>query len=264
MSERGQYVEWRLGGDVDWLEYDYAGESFAADPALFFVPPARFQTLADAKHLNGFETALAKAIGFETRTQRRERGEHDKPALFDLLDALRERSVPGNGPPLSAYRLGVSDNRAPGWVKLIVNGVQVDALRAALTAISLPFEDVFTPVEKLYKDFGGPEQEPIIGLSIDSLYGDIAGVDVECPYFNGLDIPQPRTDALQRFTSGLCERQVLTAELAERINAACYREFMDETHEARLFMNHFKFGIAGRTRGRLKAYFEVNTRRQAS
>lgn len=258
LQERGMYVEWRTAGDPDWVEYDWAGTQFVNHPAVFFNVPSRYQVISTEERLKKLETALSEVVPTVATEDVRVVGAK-AVRLFDFLESLRSRTDP-NGLPLSIYRLGLSDARAPGWMKLILSDVQVEALRGTFTAHALSFADVFDMVKRIYRQFGAADQVPIMAASIDAFHGDIGSVDVECPYFNGIDALDVRHEAVRAFAAMLEEEGFILPDLGVLLGTLAYREFQVGTEDAVLWLNHFKFGLAGRTKGRLKLYFELFTR----
>lgn len=259
LHERGLYVEWRTAGDPDWVEYDWSGAQFLNQPAVFFNVPSRYQALSSAERVRNLERALSDAIAALASQSSASEANPAEVRLFDFLETLRAGSDP-NGLPLTIYRLGLSDARAPGWVKLILSDVQEQALRTAFSSHALPFADVFGIVKRIYRQFGAPDQVPIMAASIDAFHGVIGSVDVECPYFNGIDSIDVRRDAVRAFVAMLEEEGYVLPELGALLGSLAYREFQNGREDAVLWLNHFKFGLAGRTMGRLKLYFELFTR----
>lgn len=249
-AERGLYLGDRISKDPEWIEYDWGGAAFSTQPAMFFTIPARLRSFRDAARLDRLGGYLAPHLG-------------EDPARADalaVLATLREHTPESMAPHLGIYRMGLSDGRNPGWMKLVLNGIDVDAIRATADAHLGDVLDIFPPVVGLYRQFGGPNQVPIVAGSMDFHHGRVHAIDVECPYFNGMPNANLRRQAARRFVDLLVERGALDAATAECIAANTYRHFASDDQEALVVLNHFKFGIAGATRGRVKLYFEVMTR----
>ncbi len=245
LEERGYYLERRNEVDPEWIEYDWANSRFLDTPAVFFTVPTRLQSFSTPERL-----AKLSFLNQDTRSQ----------DLLAFLGALRDRTPSSLVAELAIYRIGLSEARAPGWMKLVVSGIDIEAMRGALSIHKGIYLDVFAPVAALYGRFGAVEQAPIIAASIDSLHGSVHGVDVECPYFNGLKDADTRREAVRVFVATLVDVGLLPRKIADVIAASAYREFRSADQAALLTLNHFKFGIAGSTRGRLKLYFELMTR----
>lgn len=256
LAERGYYMEDRLAGDPEWIEYDWDNGAFADDPAVFFMVPKRLRAFADAERLGKLCTHLVSLPG-------RPLGDPSgskEPDLFAFLAKLRRSTPARMQRELAIYRLGLSDARAPGWMKLVISGVDADAIRNACGQHFGQVLDIFDPIVALYRRYGDKDQAPIIAGSIDTLHGDLHGADVECPYFHGIAAPDVRREAVAVFADQLSQRDILKPAVAEIIKANAYREFETADQEALLTLNHMKFGIAGATRGRIKLYFELMVR----
>lgn len=251
-SERGYYLGDRISRDPEWIEYDWSGEAFSTQPAMFFTIPSRMRGFGDAQRLDRLGGFLAPHLG-------------DDPARADVLGVLgglRAHTPETLAGSLGIYRVGLSDARNPGWMKLVLNGIDADAIRKVAASTLGEVLDVFQPVLDLYRAFGGPDVVPIIAGSMDFHHGRAHGMDVECPYFNGIRNANLRRQASRRFVDALVERGVLTPAIADVIAENTYRLHHSEDQEALVLLNHFKFGIAGATKGRVKLYFEVVTRQR--
>ncbi len=256
LAERGYYVDDRLHGDPEWIEYDWDQDHFASDPAVFFMVPKRLRSFVSHQRLETLRGHLLALPGAPL-------GEKEvEPDVFAFLASLRERTPASRKDELAIYRLGLSDARAPGWMKLVLNGIDVDAIRGACEQRFGNVLDVFPSVVSLYERFGEEAQVPIIAGSVDSLHGVVHGVDVECPYFHGIGDPVVRRQAVAAFADQLVKDEVLPSAVAALMKEGAYAEFQSEDQEALLTLNHMKFGIAGATRGRVKLYFELMTRRR--
>ena len=249
-SERGLYLGDRLAMDPEWIEYDWAGTAFSPQPAMFFTIPARLRSFRDPERLDRLGGYLAPHLG-------------DDPSATDalaVLATLRQHTPEASAAGLGIYRMGLSDARNPGWMKLVLSGIDVSAIQATASAHLGDALDVFEPVVALYRQFGGADQAPIVAASMDLHHGKLHAVDVECPYFNGIGNTNLRRQVARQFVDALVASGTLDGATGERIAANAYRAFTTNDHEALLMLNHFKFGIAGATRGRVKVYFEVMIR----
>lgn len=249
-TERGFYLGDRIAKDPEWIEYDWCGREFSSQPAMFFTIPARLRSFKDAGRLDRLGGYLIPHLG------------HD-PATADVLPflaTLREHTPEPAADGLGVYRMGLSDARNPGWMKIVLGGVNVPAIRATAVSVQQDALDVFEPVVALYRQFAGADQAPIMAASADFHHGKLHALDVECPYFNGISNINRRRQVVRHFAETLVGRGTLDKATAEFISANAYRSFTTGDQEALLMLNHFKFGVAGATRGRVKLYFEVMTR----
>lgn len=260
-DERGYYMNDRLPDDPEWIEYDWSAERFESMPAVFYMIPKRLRSFASPERLDSLCSRLVDLPG-DPLGENRELKEDDVD-LVSLLAALRTHTPASHAEALSIYRLGLSDARAPGWMKLVLSGIDADAIRGAC-AEYLDVLNIFPRIVSIYEQFGDAKQTPIIAASIDSLHGVVHGVDVECPYFHGIEDPNLRRTAVGIFSDGLVADGLLSEALANIVKRNAYLELETDDQEALLTLNHMKFGIAGATQGRLKLYFELMTRRRGA
>lgn len=256
-DERGYYMHDRLAGDPEWIEYDWNSESFESMPAVFYTVPKRLRSFASSERLDSLCSRLIGLPGDplgETHAAR-----EDHVDLMGLLASLREHTPASHAEELGIYRLGLSDARAPGWMKLVLTGIESEAIRRTCED-HFDVLNIFPRIVSIYEQFGEVAQTPIIAGSIDSLHGVVHGVDVECPYFSGIGDPDLRRAAVGVFVDQLASDELLSKSVAAIIKRSAYLELETEDQQALLTLNHLKFGIAGATRGRVKLYFEMITR----
>lgn len=244
LAERLRFLDLFQTPDPEWIEYDYDG-AFRHVPAVFFRTPNRYLRWPNADRLAELSDILRPVMP-EARDHA-----HSFTTLFEHL--VQRDGARGND--LQIYRVGRCTERAQGWLKFILSGVQRDTLHDLQ---ALGFAGVDTrPIERAYSLY--PDQEhPQIALSVDVHHGVVAGFDVECPYFDTTSA-QPHLEASQRFSEGLVHEGLLDPELALQIQDATHYAWQDAPDHSRgvLLLNHYKFGVWGRTNGRIKAYFEL-------
>lgn len=251
LDERGYYLADRVAGDPEWIEYDWDGRTFGDQPAVFFMIPARLRSLST-------DQSLAKLAGRLTPLFGGEVGEANVP---QVLATLREHTSPSDRSELAIYRMGLSDARKPGWMKLVLNGVGVEAIERTAGVHLDGCLDVFPSIVDLYQHFGGADRDPIIAASMDCHHGVLHAMDVECPYFNGMP-NHLRGPAVSRFLDSLVAEGRMDTSAAEIVKDAAYARLEAGGQGAWLMLNHLKFGIAGATKGRIKLYFELVTERR--
>ncbi|KIG14013.1 hypothetical protein DB30_07350 [Enhygromyxa salina] len=253
----GQRSRRSQDGEIEWFEYDVDGATIAERPGLFFALPPHLRRLYNSGQLRELLDELAARV-----PSLHNRGELDDPRSFEgFLDQLGAREFAVDN-PLRTYRIGLSENRAPGWLRLVIGGLRVESLdELAARALEGPY--LGEVPRRTAALFTGDERSKLSG-SVDVVHGRLRAIDLEGPYLFHIRDTARRIELGRRFCARLRDDGVLAPDIAEVISELLVREIPvgrtagDAPRDpARLLLNHFKFGVAGRHRGRVKLYFEL-------
>lgn len=252
----GQRSRRSQDGEVEWFEYDVDGTDIAELPGLFFALPPQLRRLYNSNQLRELVEELAARV-----PSLRKRGEFNDPRSFEgFLHQLGEREFAVDN-PLRTYRIGLSENRSPGWLRLVIGGLRVESLdELAARALEGPY--LGEVPRRTAELFTGDERSKLSG-SVDVVHGRLMAIDLEGPYLFHIRDTSRRIELGRRYCARLRDDGVLAPNVVEVISELLVREIpLDEAageapHRARLLLNHFKFGVAGRHRGRVKLYFEL-------
>jgi len=250
-SDRRRYLDIEADRDPAWIEYDHANGGFSDAPGAFFAFPARFRLIADE--------AQARALRSRLDPLLRPPETGDDATFWDLLDVL-VRSAPASR-PVGLYRLGLCAGRRPGWIRVVLNNLSRQSLDplAALPGLGANPDPIGWVVDHLAE---AGEADPQIAASVTVVGGTVDAVDLECPYFHRIADDAERVARVAAFCRHLADRGLVTPSIAELLSGAAVVHLRsdDGAVEGLLLLNHLKFGVAGSTRGRVKAYFELLVR----
>ena len=243
-------------GEPEWIEYDLDARGVAELPGVFFALPSelrRIQTPEDARALlDALELRLPE---FSTREDRLGQDDSNDRSLRKVVAELAQAEL-ALANPLRVYRLGRSENRAPGWLRLLIGGLRPTSLDDLAPRLLGDYDS--TIAGRIAA--ATPElARPRITAAIDVLEGRLAAIDLEGPYFFGLRDAATRAARTSQFCASLAHAGLLGDAAARAIAAIglVEVELPDFDRRAVLVVDHFKFGVAGRHLGRIKLYAEL-------
>jgi len=249
----GQRSRRSQDGEPEWIEYDVDDGTIAALPGLFFALPAKLRRL----HTMAQIEELLEELAARTPALR----ETDETASAQTLAGfLRElgRAEFDHGNPLRAYRVGLSENRAPGWLRLLVGGLRSESLDSlAERAVEGPY---LAQVSRRNAALFSGDERSKLTASIDLVHGQLRAIDLEGPYLFHLRDWTRRAELGAEFCARLAADGIIAPTLADRLAPLIVVEPPRSPVSGRralLLVNHFKFGVAGRHHGRVKLYFEL-------
>lgn len=246
-EDRRRFVDIGADTDPDWIEYDHARGRFSDAPGVFYSFPARFRVASSRQRARALEARLNALLC--------------RPAgggitFWDLLDALM-RAAP-DGVPIGLYRLGLCTGRRRDWVRVVLNNLSRDTLEplGELGPVQIGWDPVGWIVDELAA-LG--VADPQIAASVTMVRGVVEAIDFECPFFNRIADDRQRRVTATAFCRVLASRGVVAPSVAETLARSAVVEIEPPHAEVRgqLLLNHLKFGVAGSTCGRVKAYFEL-------
>jgi len=246
-EDRARYLDLEADTDPNWIEYDHADEAFSDDPGVFFSFPARFRVGSSGAWVQDLEAKLDPLLL---------RPEGDGSSFWDLLDTI-VRSAP-EGRPIGLYRLGLCTGRKPDWVRVVLNDVSRHTFDALGSCRALPIDQ--DPVGWIVDELVGlGDADPQLAASVTMANGAVEAIDIEAPYFHRIADDRERRTRTTAFCRLLAERDLVSAASADILarSAVVHLHAPDRGVHGALLLNHLKFGVAGSTHGRIKAYFEL-------
>jgi len=244
--DRPLYLD--IGGDSDpeFVEYDFVDGSFSDAPGVFFSFPTPFRWLWSIG-LPGLEAKLGALV---PRANASEKG-----PFWEFLEALMALEA-GGATSSGFFRLGLCSGRPGGWVRILLIGPTPQALMAVTAEMGLDFDECTVNWLVAYLQSGGWSHASELVVSITILDGVIVSLDIEAPHFHKMTDPTQRAAAVGAFCHALQHRGLISATVAGILSRASVRR-VGRDGEGRVLLNHFKFGVSGATRGRIKTYFEM-------
>jgi hypothetical protein len=263
-SDRVKYLDLMADTDPDWIEYDYLGtlKGFSSEPAVFFSFPARFRTWKNEAHLSDFKKTLRAVLPCESSTNSQD-SQFGSITFFDYFHGLIGCAL-DCGSVLELYRLGVSSAREPGWARMVLTGIP-SAYFSGHTPSQFRGEE-YSLANILCDMRHGSDKDQSLALtgSVSAQDGIVVAMDIEHPYFHKIEFDQKRREMVGAFCADLGRHNVVSIDVLDVLSKAAVLPITTSRSagiEARLLLNHFKFGVSGCTRNRIKVYFELLIRR---
>jgi hypothetical protein len=249
--DRQRFFDIGADHDPDWVGYDCSQAAITHSPGVFFSFPARFRRLSSADRLSELKEKLAARIPLDGSQSAIASG----VSFWRVLEALLEADRGG----FLLYRLGLSPARPPGWVRVIIDGIQRSTLAELQETL---FSEALLPSITNAVD---PALDTAtasgrgVAVSITIVDGFVTALDLECPYFHKCPDTTTRRTAVGEFCDVLRSRGILATPVAEVLASAAAIDLQSANGatRGRVLFDHFKFGVAGGTAGRIKAYFEL-------
>ncbi len=246
--DRRRYLDTTADDDPNWIEYDVDGGRLSDVPGVFFGFPARFRSMSDPERARALEARLDPLL---------RRPGSGGASFWDLLDALIESKSAG-ATPVGLYRFGLCARRRPDWARVVLNGISGEEFDSAGRRLAMAVEQ--EPLRWVVRHLAGlGNTDPHIAASVGVIGGTVDAIDVECPFFNRVSDDEERRAQVAEFCGLLVDRGLVAGSVADTLaRAAALRiDPSDGPTRALLLLDHFKFGMAGSTSGRVKVYFEV-------